>query len=516
MTNSQRIAKNTLLLSVRMILVLIVSLYTVRVILNTLGVVDYGIYNVVGGAVLFFSFLSNTMSRSTQRFFSYELGKKDGGNLKEMFQLNFTVYILIITIVVFLSATVGIWFLDTQMVIPENRINAAYWIYSSTLVSFVIRMLVTPYQAVLISYEKMGLFAWLSIVEVFLLLIIVFLLQILPFDKLKCYAILNLSVTLIVNMACVIICRLRFQECRLGINLNKTKLSQIVSFTGFSLYGHSATALRSYGVNILLNLFFGPAMNAARGIAYQAYNAINTFVNNFTVALNPQIVKSYAAEQRQEMFTLMVRGSKISYFIILLLTTPVMLQTSYIFTLWLKEVPEHTVFFTRLVLIMAIIDAISIPLTAAFNATGKIKRFQLVVGSILYGILPLSWVFLKMGFPPETPLMISVGASLLLLWVKSYLAKKSYQFPLKMFWYNIVFKLSVVTVLSYLFPILLIIYIGGEENFVLFSIISIVSILSTVISFYLIAMEANEKRYVHKWLQSKMLNLKAQRGCLLD
>lgn len=508
MTNSQRIAKNTLLLSVRMILVLLVSLYTVRVILNTLGVIDYGIYNVVGGAVLFFSFLSNTMSRSTQRFFSYELGKKSGGNLKEMFQINFTVYLLIIAIVVVLSATLGIWFLDTQMVIPADRINASYWIFLSTLISFVIKMLVAPYQAVLISYEKMGLFAWLSIVEVILLLIIVFTLQVLPFDKLKSYAIFNLSVTVIVNMACAIICRLRFKECRLGINMNRTKLLQIVSFTGFSLYGHSATALRSYGINILLNLFFGPAMNAARGIAYQAYNAINTFVNNFTVALNPQIVKSYAAEQRQEMFTLMVRGCKISYFIILLLTTPVMLQTSYIFTLWLKEVPEHTVFFTRLVLIMAIIDAISIPLSAAFNATGRIKHFQLIVGSILYAILPLSWVFLKMGFPPETPMMISVGVSLLLLWVKSYLAKKSYHFPLKMFWYDIVFKLFIVTLLSYLFPILLIIYIGGEESFIHFGIISLISVLSTIFSFYWIGIETNEQQYLRNWLHCRLSAIK--------
>lgn len=487
---------------------MLVSLYTVRVVLNTLGIVDYGIYNVVGGAVLFFSFLSNTMSHATQRFFSYELGRKDRGNLKEMFHLNLTVYLLIILLVILLSSTVGLWFLTTQMIVPEDRMDAAYWIYVCTLVSFVIRMLAAPYQAILISYEKMGLFAWLSIVEVCMLLIIVYLLQLLPFDKLKCYAVLTLSITLVINAICVTICRHRFKECRWGINRDKTKLYQIISYTGFNLYGHSANALKSYGVNILLNLFFGPAINAARGIAYQAYNAVNTFVNNFTTALNPQIVKSYAAGERQEMFTLMMRGTKISYFIMLLLTMPVMLQTSYVFTLWLKNVPEYTVIFTRLVLLMAMVDTISIPITAAFNATGKIKRYQLVIGSVLYSILPLSWLSLKAGFPPETPMTISVVVSFSLLWMKSHLAQQSFQFPATVFWKNVLCRLLIVTGLSYVLPVLWILLAGDEKNFIQFVSVSLLCACSTVFFFYFIGIQSNERLYIRRWLQSKLITIR--------
>lgn len=508
MGNSRRIAKNTLFLSVRMVLVMLVSLYTVRIVLNTLGVVDYGIYNVVGGAVLFFSFLSHTMSHATQRFFSYELGRKNGGDLKEMFHINLTVYLLIIAGIVLLSLTAGLWFLTTQMVIPESRMDAAYWVYICTLASFVIRMLVAPYQAVLISHEKMGLFAWLSIVEVFLLLVIVFLLQILPFDKLKCYGVLILFVTLVINIACGLICRSRFKECRWGISTDRTRLWQIMSFTGLSLYGHSAMALRSYGVNILLNLFFGPAVNAARGIAYQAYNAINTFVNNFTVALNPQIVKSYAAGEHQEMFTLVMRGSKISYFIMLLLTTPIMLQTPYVFTLWLKEVPEYTVLFTRLVLLMAMIDAISVPLTAAFNATGKIKRYQLAVGSIMYAILPLSWLLLKIGFPPQTPMAVSVVVSLLLLGVRIHLANHSYRFPIKLFWSEILVRLLIVTALSYFMSAFCMMLIGGESGFLHFMVVSLLCTLSTAACIYFYGMNSQERSFMYKWLQIRVLKLK--------
>lgn len=496
MNSTNKIARNTLLLSVRMVLVMLVSLYTVRAILEILGVTDFGIYNVVGGMVLLLNFLSKNMASATQRFFSYELGQ-EGNNLKSIFQTNLTIYISLAILIALFCTTVGFWFLNTQMNIPENRMNAAVWVYICAIFSFVFRLLSIPYQAILISYEKMGLFAWLSIVEVICLLLIVFLLPIIPNDKLRNYGILVFIVNVIVSGLYALICQLRYKECQLGINTNIAQLKKILSFTGWSLYGGFAIVLRNNGTNILLNIFFGPVINAARGIAYQAHNAIYTFVTNFTVALTPQIVKNYASGQKQRMINLIFRGSRMCYYIMLLLTIPIMLQTSYIFTLWLKEVPYYTIFFTRLVLITAIIDSITIPLTSAIEATGKIVRYQLIIGSIQYSIIPISYLLLKNGEAPYTPMIVAIIVAIITFLLKIYLAGKSIQFSKLEYLKKVVFKITGVTVAAYSISLsFILIYNTEQESFGNFVMISSVCFIATLFAIYTLGIDTTERDLV--------------------
>lgn len=504
MGNTQRVIHNTLLLSIRMVLVMLVSLYTVRVTLDILGAVDYGIFNVVGGIVLLLNFLSRTMSSATQRFFSFELGLEEKTNLKNLFQTNLTIYLVLAVSILLFSVTVGMWFLNHKMVIPPERLNAANWVFVCAVFSFITRLLVIPYQAILIAHERMGLFAWLSIIEMIGLLIVVSILPLFSYDQLKSYAVLIFILNIIVSSLYGIICRKKYTACRWGINKNFSKMKTIVGFTGWSLYGGLALVLRNNGTNILLNLFFGPTINAARGIASQAQNAINTFVANFSVALKPQIVKNYANGNRKEMMGLIFQGSKTSYFIILFLAMPVLFQTSFFFEIWLKSVPDHTILFTRLVLITAIIDSITIPLVSAIEATGHIKKYQLISGSTLFLIIPISYFLLKTGMPPETPMVICVVIAFIIFLLNIYLAKDAYQLSVSIFFKKVVCRIITVTIAATLLPAGLLIAFDNRDGIIYFLLIVLSCMISTAISIYLLGLDKVERIAIKKIIGEKI------------
>ncbi|MEE1288394.1 MAG: lipopolysaccharide biosynthesis protein, partial [Bacteroidaceae bacterium] len=398
-SNNKRIAKNTLLLYVRMLFGMLVSLYTSRVILQTLGVEDYGVYNVVGGVITMFTFLNSAMSSATSRYITFEIGKGNMERLKKVFSTALQIHAIIALLIVILGETVGLWFLMNELVIPDGRMDAAMWVYQCSIISCVVTIMSVPYNADIIAHEKMSAFAYISVLEIILKLLIVYLLVVLPFDKLKVYAVLVLMVGLLIRYIYTRYCHKHFEESHYIHRIDKSLLKEMSSFAGWSFWGNLAGILYSQGLNMMLNIFFGPVVNAARGIATQIQHVVTQFVTNFQMALNPQITKTYASGGLDKMHSLMFRSARFSFMLLFFLSLPIMLETNYIFTLWLGIVPENTVIFARIIIAISLIYTIANPCVIANQATGKVKVYQAVVGGLLLLILPISYIVLKMGAP---------------------------------------------------------------------------------------------------------------------
>lgn len=407
-SNNKRIAKNTLLLYVRQILVMGVGLYTVRKILEVLGVEDYGIYNVVSGAVTMFGFLSGAMAIGSQRFFSYYLGKQDDEGLKRVFHNTLTIYVFLSLVIVLLAESIGVWFINNKLVIPDNRLFAANIIFQVSLLSFVASMMSSPFMASIMSHEDMGVYARVSIIEVFMKLAVVFALVFSPFDKLISYSLLLFLTGVCVLLIYLIYCKRHYPECTFRLRYDKDIVSEIASFSGWNLFGNFAWIVKNQGTSFLLNIFFGPIMNAAQNLATQVRSIIHTFATNFTNAVQPQIVKSYARKDYDSMFRLMSSASKLSFLLMAVLVIPVILNVEFILDLWLVEVPEYAVVFTQIMLIEASLESMSTPVAAANQATGKIKYYQMIIGILGMMNLPLSYIALKMGANAEMVYIISL------------------------------------------------------------------------------------------------------------
>lgn len=409
--NNKRIAKNTLLLYIRMLFLMAVNLYTSRVVLNVLGVEDFGIYNVVGGVVAMFSMLSGSLSAAITRFITYELGTGDRESLKRIFSSAVTIQIGLAVLIILLAEAIGVWFLNIKMNIPDARIVAANWVFQFSILTFAINLISVPYNASIIAHERMSAFAYISILEAIGKLAIAFLIVVSPMDKLIFYAILMCAVALIVRFAYGIYCKRNFEECTYHFIFDKDLLKRMFGFAGWNFIGATSAVLRDQGGNVVINLFCGPAVNAARGIAFQVNNAVSGFVTNFMTALNPQITKSYAAGDRDYMMTLIYQGARLSFYMLLLLSLPVLINTHYILELWLKTVPEHAVLFVQLVLVFAMSESISHPLITAMLATGKIRNYQLVVGGLQMMNLPVSYILLRIGMFPEVVIVVAIVIS---------------------------------------------------------------------------------------------------------
>lgn len=489
----------------RMILTMLVSLYTSRVILNTLGVEDYGIYNVVGGVVTMFAFFNSAMSSATQRFLSYEIGKGDFKQLRKTFNATQIIHIGIAILIFILAETVGLWFVKTYLVIPPERLEAAIWVYHFSVLSFMVSIIQVPYNATIIAHERMNVYAYISIIEVLLKLLIVFMLTWITYDKLKLYGILHFVVIFFIALIYRIYTRKNFEESKFEIVKDEKLYKTLVSYSGWSLFGNIAGVAKGQGINIILNMFFGPVVNAARGIAMQVESAVNSFVTNFQMAVNPQIVKSFAADEKAYMVTLVIRSSKFSFYLLYLLSLPIIIEIDQILKLWLKTVPDYSSIFTILILVIILIDCVSGPLMTAIQATGKIKVYQAVVGSLLTLILPISYILLKQGYSPEVTLYVNIVISFIALIFRLYLVWKLLEFPIIRFIQEIILKNIVIVLLSLTIP-LLIRYNMNDSLFRLI-IIVLVSIIwnSTVI--YSIGLHKSEKaiiiRGINKILKRK-------------
>ncbi|KAA8482023.1 Na+-driven multidrug efflux pump [Arcticibacter tournemirensis] len=511
--NNKRIAKNTLLLYVRMIITMVVSLYTVRVILGALGTIDYGIYNVVGGIVVMFSFLSTTMAAASQRFFAYHLGRNDLIQMGKTFNVTLTIYIIVALVVLLLAETVGLWFLNNYMSIPYNRVIAANWIYQFAILSFIATILVVPYNASIIAHENMKVYAYVSIIEAVLKLLIVYVLFVLPFDKLKTYAVLMFITTSIVSCIYITFCIRKYSECRFQLVLDRKLFKDLLSYSGWNLFGALATISNSQGTNILLNVFFGPSVNASRAIAFQVSTAINQFVTNFLTAVNPQITKYYATGEKENMLNLVFRSSKLSYFLLFILSMPMLLETHFILALWLKVIPPYVVIFAILVIIAALIDSLSYPLMSAAQASGKIRLYQTVVGSTLLLNLPVSYVFLKYNFPPDITMYIAIGSSLLCLFLRLIMLRGMIDLRIDRFLKTVIVRVVLVTLIAY--PVPLYLRMSLVEGFSRFLVVFLVGTLTSICAIYFLGLSVNERLYINDIIKGLRAKINARKHLAL-
>lgn len=498
--NNKRIAKNTLLLYFRMLFMMVVSLYTSRVILNALGVEDFGIYNVVGGVVAMFSVISGSLSAAIGRFITYELGKGDQSKLNKIFSASVTIQLLLSLIIVVLIESVGVWFLNAKMTIPETRMTAANWVLQFSIITFVINLISVPYNAAIIAHEKMSAFAYISILEAVGKLVIAFLIVWSPIDKLIYYAILMCTVAVIVRLTYGHYCKKHFAECTYHFHWDKDILKQMFGFAGWNFIGAASAVLRDQGGNIVINLFYGPTVNAARGIAIQVNSAVTGFVTNFMTAMNPQITKSYASGDREYMMTLIYQGARLSFYMLLLLSLPILVNTHYILVIWLKLVPEHAVLFVQLILVFAMSESISNPLVTAMLATGKIRNYQIVVGGLQLLNLPVSYICLRLGCIPESVLIVAIVISQCCLATRLYMLRSMIGLSSLRYLKNVYLNVIGVTVVSIIVPLLLSNQLN--ESFFSFVILSVVAMASTVATELLIGCDKNERAFVFEKVKS--------------
>ncbi len=493
--NNKRIAKNTLLLYFRMLFMMGISLYTSRVVLNTLGVEDYGIYNVVGGIVAMFGFINGSMSSATQRYITFALGKGDKERLQTVFSTTLQIHTLIAGIIVLLGETFGVWFLYNKMQIPPERIDASFWVLQCSIWSMVTMIVSVPYNADIIAHEKMSAFAYISILEVVLNLVIVYILVIFSYDKLILYAILGLVVQVAIRFCYSIYCNRHFEETKYRPVWDKSLFKEMAFFAGWNIWGNFAGTLSTTGVNLLLNVFFGPVVNAARGVAVQVQGAILGFSANFQMALNPQITKNYAKGNLLEMHKLIERSSRFSFFLLYILSTPVMLLTSYLLTLWLKLVPVHTVAFLRIILVIVIIDSIANPIMIAATATGKVRQYQSIVGGVVLLIVPLSYLALKFGATPEVVFLVHLAVCILAFITRLLIVRPMIKLQIRRYIFNLLKSILPVVVVSFPISFAICKFIA-PQNIYLLTLDGCLCVLVCVTSVFFLGIEKNERRNI--------------------
>ena len=503
--NNKRVAKNTLFLYFRMILIMLVTLYTSRVILSQLGISDYGIYNVVGGVVTMFAFLNNCMATSTQRFMTFELGRGDMKRLRDVFAVSLNIHLIIALIVVLLAETIGLWFVNNKLVIPADRIGAANWVYQFAILSFCVNIIQVPYNAVLIAHEKMNVYAYISIIEVFLKLGIVYLLVMSPFDKLIVYGGLLLLVQLIIRSIYQFYCRRHYEECRFHFLWDRNLYREMSSFAGWNLFGSIAWLLRDQGLNIILNLFFGPVINAARGVAMQVSSAVMGFISNFQVALNPQITKNYANKNIAEMEKLAYLGIKFSFIILFILAFPLALNIDFVLRLWLEKVPEYAGLFVTLIMIDALCgNLFGVPLMTSLSATGKIRNYQVVVSMVILLIVPFGYVALRMGYDADSVFYISIFFTLISGFVRFLFCRNQLGYSMRKIFLKVLMPLFMMVVVAIPLPVVLKIHTYTKDDVLSFLLSATAAVMASMTSAWFVAIQKNERNVIISLVKKKL------------
>lgn len=454
-TSSKRIAKNTLFLYIRMIVIMLISLYTSRIVLEELGVEDFGVYVVVGGVVSMFSFLNGSMITSTQRYLNYEMGNRGdySPELKKIFSTSLTIHMVIAGVFLLLAETVGLWFVNYKLVIPPGSLYGANIVYQSAVASFIVLILRVPFNASIIAHERMNLFAILSVVEAAGRLGTAFLLMALTAHKLAWYGFLQFALSFVIGVSFVVICFRNFKECSLKCSFIPSLFKEMIGFAGWNMFGSVAYLVRTQGIGILLNLTFGAAINAAKGVADQVLNASNSLTNNFQTALNPQITKNYASGAVDEMELLAFRGIKFSCFLVWLVALPIMINVNTILSLWLTDVPAYAPLFVVLVLVDSFTMCLfGNPLMTALSATGNIRNYQIVVGLVLIMVLPAGYVALKLGMPPESVLYLNILFNLIAGVTRFEFCKRQIGFSIKKYLTTAFVPILGVLTVSAVFP----------------------------------------------------------------
>ncbi len=508
--NNKRIAKNTLLLYFRMLLTIVVGLYTSRVVLNSLGVSDYGVYNVVGGIVAMLSFLNSALTAASQRFIAFELGRGDISKLKKIFYTSVTIHAMLAVIIFVIAETVGLWFINTHLNIDANRMVAANWVYQFSIFTFMLTILSVPYNSCIVAHEHMNAFAYISILEVTLKLLIVYLLLVINYDKLIVYGILVFAVALVVRLTYGIYCKRHFEECTYHFNFDKRLFKEMFSFAGWSVVGNLGFSFKDQAANVILNLFFGTVVNAARGVALQVNGIIAGFSTNFMMALNPQITKQYASGDIESSMKLVYSGSRFSFFLLAFIAIPVMINLDYLLKLWLGTVPEYTSDFLFLALAAALINSMAHPLVTALQATGKIKAFQISICIVMLCELPLAYIILHFGGKPYMAMYPTVLVVFVGLFTRFIVLKRQVPaYKLCYFAFSIVGKNILLG--TFCFIAAYYVHKALPVNFGTFILTSVIACLIVALVVYAFGITQSERMNLNKRLKVKYLKTSGMR-----
>lgn len=505
MTGNRKIAKNTIMLYFRMILNMIVSLYTGRVVLQVLGVEDFGIYNIVGGIVIMFSFINNFLNTACERFISVAIVSGSKDEPKKIFETSLFIHIMIVILFFLASETIGLWFFCNKIVVPESRFNAALWVYHIFVINTCLTIFRVPYNATIIAEEKMDFYAYTSIGESIFRLLSVFLLTVICYDKLITYALLHSIIAMFMLLWYDIYVNKHFDYCSFSLRYEKNTLKKMTSFSGWNLFGSIADVGYKHGTNIILNLFCGVAYNAAMGLALTVRSTLYNFISNFQLASNPQIIKLFSLNDYENYRALVYRISKFSYFLMLIIAVPFLLNIDYILEIWLVNVPNHTASFVVLGLLYCLIDCLHGPLWVSMVSTGEIRSYQLATSLLLLLNLPLSYIALFLHFHPEIIIEIQIAVSIITLVIRLYYSWKYAFLKISKYIYSVIIPICVVTIVSVPF----VLYTASlfEKSFF--------KLLVTSSAFYLLflpvsyfgGLTANERTYVKTLVRNKIPNI---------
>lgn len=498
--NNKRIVKNTLMLYFRMIFLMIISLYTTRVILNKLGVVDYGIYEAVGGFVAMFSMISTSLSGAISRYITFSLAKDNIERRRKIFSTSVYIQISICVLLAVICETFGIWFINNMMTIPANRLIAANWVFQLSVLTTIINWISIPYNSLIIAHEKMSVFAFIGIYEGFAKLSIALLLSFSPLDNLVFYSILLCFVSLSIRFIYGYYCNKYFSESKLVLTFDKSLIKEMFSFAGWNFIGTTSGVFRSQGINILFNIFCGPVVNAARGIAMQVNHAITLFSTNFTTAIGPQITKSYAIGDKATYESLVIKCSKFSFFILMILCIPIFIEGDFIINKWLTDTPEYTVDFVRVILLLTLIESYSRSLIFLLLATGDIKKYQIIIGGIQLLNFPIAYIMLKVGCDPVTTVSSVIIIAIICLFFRLILLKKMLNFPIVRFCKDVILKSVFVLIVSIGLIIPLKTLIGGDEGWTSFIFSIIIIEFVCIFSIYTLGLHKAERLFIMSYI----------------
>lgn len=503
---NKRIARNTLILYVRMLFGIVIVFYTSRIKLNALGAEDFGLLSVVGGVISMLYIVTNALINSTQRYLTFALGKEDKEYLNSVFMTSWFVHFGLAIFAIVIAETVGLWFLKTQLVIPPERMHAAEFVYHTAVANLFISMQFIPYSATIIAHERMSALSFFYVLGLLCNLLVVILVARSPWDKLITYSGLELSMLILLAISQVIYCNYHFNETRWRKLYNKSLAKSMGSFASWNLLGSLSGLLQTQGISILLNMFFGPLINAARAVALQAQGACMQLAGNFQTAINPQITKTYAKGDTTAMHTLVERSSRYTFILIYLLALPILLEAPILLEVWLKNVPEHTVLFLRIMMLTVIVDSMANPFMQAASATGKIKKYSIIMSMITLQTFPLAYLALKLGASPEVVFIIHLGISTLAFFVRVFIVCRMVEMSAKKYLLSVLSRIFVILVVSLPLPLLFSMY---SDNTIINSLlVCAISVLSAGLSSFFLGMTRNERTTILKTINTKLRSLK--------
>lgn len=491
---NKRIARNTVLLYIRTLITMLIALYTSRVVLQALGVDNYGVYNVVGGFVAMFSIVTSPISGAISRFLTFGLGKGDVDKLRITFATSFNILLCLGLIVILLGETVGLWFLDNKLNIPSGSVIAAQWVLQCSIVATLLGLMNIPFSAAIIAHEKMDVFALISILDALLKLGLAFSLTYLPFNTLTTYSVGIVGISAVNFAFYNIYCINKFSECRYEIKFDKVIFKEMTGFAWWTFFGNTAYIFNTQGVSMLMNIFFGVIVNTAKGIAMQIEGAVMSFVNSFTIAFSPQITKSYAENNIDYMVPVMCRGTKFSLYLMLLFLIPIEFEAPIVLRLWLGEIPEYTPLFLRLSMLCTTIMMLGTPFLQGITATGKIRNYQISVTIVGYLVFPITWVLYKIGYGPQIFYWIFLIIYSILVWIRMWFVRKLLGYKMKDFISDVFIPIVRCGILSVIIPLIL--YLSMSESLLRLFTLTIVSILSTSVIVLLFGMNKGERDFV--------------------